>query len=97
MLVLESQRGEIACATVSAVPNRYTRSRLIYLALEITKYEALSSARISLLVKPDDFDRGDFLQICAQNRGVQLSAFTEYENAMNWLTTENEIDLQEIS
>jgi hypothetical protein len=75
----------------------FSMTHLFYLALEITKYEALSGARISLLVKPDDFDRGDFLQICAQNRGVQLSAFTEYENAMNWLTTENEIDLQEIS
>ena len=72
-------------------------THLYYLAHEILKYEALSGAKISLLVKPDDFDRGEFLQICAQNRGVQLSAFTEYENAMNWLTTEKEIDLQEIS
>ena len=75
----------------------FSMTHLFYLALEILKYEALAGAQISLLVRPDDFNRGEFLQICAQNRGLQLAAYTEYENAMNWLTTENEIDLQEIS
>ena len=75
----------------------YSMAHLFDLALEIFKDEALSKAKISLLVQPGNFNKGKFLQLCAQNRGIRLSAFTEYENAMNWLTTENEIDLQEIS
>ena len=75
----------------------FSMNHLFSLALEILKYKALSSARISLLVQPDDFDKGDFLQLCAQNRGVHLAAFTEYENAMDWLTSVTELDLQEIS
>ena len=75
----------------------FSMTHLFYLALEITKYVALSGAKISLLVRPDDFNRGEFLQICAQNRGVQLAAYTEYENAMNWITSESNIDLQELA
>ena len=30
-------------------------------------------------------------------RGVQLAAYTEYENAMNWITSESDIDLQELA
>ena len=71
----------------------YSMTHLFDLALEIFKDEALSKAKISLLVQPDDFNKGEFLQLCAQNRGVRLSAFTEYENAMDWLTTETELDL----
>ena len=71
----------------------YSMAHLFDLALEIFKDEALSKAKISLLVQPDDFNKGKFLQLCAQNRGVRLSAFTEYENAMDWLTTETELDL----
>ena len=44
----------------------FSMTHLFYLALEITKYAALSGAKISLLVRPDDFNRGEFLQICAQ-------------------------------
>ncbi len=71
----------------------YSMDHLFYLALEIFKYDELSKAKISLLVQPDDFNKGKFLQLCAQNRGIRLSAFTEYENAMDWLTTETELDL----
>ena len=71
----------------------YSMAHLFDLALEIFKDEALSKAKISLLVQPDDFNKGEFLQLCAQNRGIRLSAFTEYEIAMDWLTTETELEL----
>ena len=71
----------------------FSMTHLYYLPLEILKYKALSNAKISLLVQPDDFDRIEFLQLCAQNKGVYLSAFTEYEKAMDWLTTGTKLDI----
>ena len=71
----------------------FSMTHFYYLPLEILKYKALANAKISLLVQPDDFDRVEFLQLCAQNKGVYLSAFTEYEKAMNWLTTDTKLDI----
>lgn len=45
--------------------------------------------RIAILNRPkDDFDRGAFLELCATNRGYQLRAFRDFENAFTWLTCE---------
>ena len=44
--------------------------------------------RIAILNRPkDDFDRGAFLEMCATNRGYQLRAFRDFENAFTWLTS----------
>ena len=41
-----------------------------------------------LLAAPrEDFDRGAFLEICATNRGFQIRAFRDFEEAFSWLTT----------
>lgn len=44
--------------------------------------------RIAFLLSPpeDDFDRGAFLELCATNRGYQLRAFHDFEQAFTWLT-----------
>lgn len=47
--------------------------------------------RIAILNRPkDDFDRGAFLELCATNRGYQLRAFRDFENAFTWLTSDEE-------
>jgi len=71
----------------------FSMTDMFYLALEVARHKELSGAKISLLVPVNSFDRGEFLQLCAQNRGVQLAAFTEYEEATNWLSTATELKL----
>ncbi len=45
--------------------------------------------RVAILNRPkDNFDRGAFLELCATNRGYQLKAFREFEEAFIWLTSE---------
>ncbi len=46
--------------------------------------------RVALLNRPkDSFDRGAFLEVCATNRGYQIKAFREFEQAFSWLTSED--------
>jgi hypothetical protein len=44
--------------------------------------------RVAFLLQPPDglFDRGAFLELCATNRGYQLRAFRDFEQAFTWLT-----------
>ncbi|MBA5865606.1 MAG: hypothetical protein GDA67_02790 [Nitrospira sp. CR1.3] len=43
--------------------------------------------RVAVLNRPkDEFDRMAFLELCATNRGYQLKAFREFEDAFTWLT-----------
>ena len=44
--------------------------------------------RIAFLLSPPegDFDRGAFLELCATNRGFQVRAFHDFEQAFTWLT-----------
>ena len=45
--------------------------------------------RVAVLNRPKDhFDRAAFLELCATNRGYQLRAFREFEEAFTWLTSE---------
>ena len=45
--------------------------------------------RVAVLNRPkDNFDRAAFLELCATNRGYQLRAFREFEEAFAWLTSE---------
>ena len=71
----------------------FSMTDMYYLAMELARYKKISNSRISLLVPSGNFDRGEFLQLCAQNRGVQLAAFTDYESAMEHLTSASELEL----
>lgn len=42
--------------------------------------------KIAIVNRPkDDFDRAKFFELCAQNRGYQVSAFQVFEEAIAWL------------
>ena len=42
--------------------------------------------KLALLNRPkDDFDRAAFLELCARNRGFNISAFRDFEAALAWL------------
>ena len=42
--------------------------------------------KLAMLNRPkDDFDRAAFLELCAKNRGFNISAFRDFEEALAWL------------
>jgi len=48
--------------------------------------------RVAVLNRPkDDFDRMAFLELCATNRGYQVRAFRDFEEAFSWLTAGDEV------
>ena len=58
------------------------------LANELGQLGMSREHRIAFLLGPprDDFDRGKFLELCATNRGYQIRAFRDFEEAFSWLT-----------
>ena len=59
------------------------------LAKDLDSLGVTREYRIAILNRPkDDFDRGAFLELCATNRGYQLKAFRDFEEAFTWLTAE---------
>ena len=44
--------------------------------------------RIGVLNRPkDDFDRARFFELCARNRGFNVRAFRDFEEALLWLNS----------
>ncbi len=58
---------------------------LWYLATELSKLGEAFSRRTAVLCPLDGFDRAGFFALCAQNIGVQVKAFTSFEDAVEWL------------
>jgi hypothetical protein len=73
---------------------RNTQSELsitdIYqLAGELFQHGDTFRRKVALLVLPGvNFDHASFFETCTHNRGFSINAFTDYENAMRWLLSE---------
>ncbi len=62
---------------------------LWYLVAEISDNfrKAFSRSRKTAVLCPlERFDHAGFFALCAQNRGLQISAFTSFTDAYEWLT-----------
>lgn len=45
-----------------------------------------TNRRIAVVVSGTrEFDNAKFLELCASNRSLDMKAFTDYEEAVNWL------------
>ena len=90
----------IAIASASAPSNDYdilvdTRDanakmdvgELWDLAAELHKYREALSRKTAVLVTPEQSDYAGFFAVCAQERGFQVSAFTNLGDAVEWLAT----------
>jgi hypothetical protein len=71
--------------------NRHVRSLLSvqdlwYFAAELAKLRILAGRKTAVLCPRERFDYAKFLALCAQNRGLQVQAFTSFEEAIDWLT-----------
>ena len=43
------------------------------------------TAKIAVLCPVQDFDQAKFFELCAENRGLNIRAFTSFENVFDWL------------
>ncbi len=59
---------------------------LWYLAAELSKLRGAFSRKTAVLCPLEEFDQGEFFALCAKNRGFNVSAFTSFEHAIEWLT-----------
>ncbi|HEX6318090.1 MAG TPA: hypothetical protein VFZ84_04385 [Burkholderiales bacterium] len=59
---------------------------LWYLADRLVKYPRTFAGRTAILCPTERFDHASFFALCAENKGVEMQAFTSYEEAMTWLS-----------
>ena len=64
-----------------------TPADLWTLAGELASYRRSLGARTAILCPLERFDNARFFTLCAENQGVNVHAFTSYEQAMEWLLT----------
>jgi hypothetical protein len=55
------------------------------LAAEFCQHLSAIGRKIAVLCPPDRFDQATFLELCSQKRGLNVLAFTSFEEALDWL------------
>jgi len=60
---------------------------LWYLAAELSILRKAFSRKTAVLCPTEGFNSAEFFALCAQNRGFQIEAFTSFEDAIEWLIT----------
>jgi len=58
---------------------------LWYLAAELSNFRKAFSRKTAVLCSGERSDYAEFLALCAQNRGMNVNAFTSFEAAIEWL------------
>jgi hypothetical protein len=65
---------------------------LYKLVAELYNHGDTFRRKIALLVLPGgNFDRASFFELCSHNRGFSINAYTDYENAICWLLSSEDI------
>ncbi len=60
-------------------------ANLWQLAAELANARKAFSGKTAVLCPLHEFDNAEFFALCAQNRGRRVSAFTSFEDAIDWL------------
>lgn len=61
---------------------------LWFLADRLVRYPKTFAGKTALLCPTERFDHASFFALCAGNKGIDMQAFTSYEEAMKWLSGE---------
>jgi len=62
------------------------------LAAELAQHGDTFRRKAALLVLPGiNFDRASFFETCSHNRGFAVHSFTDYEKAMRWLLSAEDL------
>lgn len=69
------------------VEGTLTPAELWTLSEKLAKYRRKLGDRTAILCPLERFDNARFFTLCAENQGVNIHAFTSYEQAMEWLLT----------
>lgn len=63
---------------------------------ELGKHRNAFLNKIAVLSRNDrQFDNAHFMELCATNKGFQVGAFTDFEEAIDWLITSVEVDIND--
>lgn len=54
-------------------------------------------AKIPVLCPVERFDKGKFFELCAENRGLNVRAFTSFEDVLEWLSESSTPSLEKSS
>lgn len=65
---------------------RMSVSDLWYLASDLSSFGRTFAGRTAVLCPLEHFDQAEFFALCAENQGLQVAAFTSFEEAIEWLT-----------
>jgi hypothetical protein len=58
---------------------------LWYLAERLARYPKTFAGKTAILCPNERFDHARFFALCAENKDIDMRAFTSYEDAMKWL------------
>ena len=75
-IILDTRKAEIAMSV----------TELWLLAAELSQFRKAFSGKTAVLCPLEKFDYAEFFALCAKNRGLQVRAFTSFEDAIEWLT-----------
>lgn len=70
---------------VRKAQSRLSVADLWYLAVELRDLLKPFSQKMALLCQLEPCDQAEFFTLCAKNRGFNLRAFTSFEDAIEWL------------
>jgi hypothetical protein len=65
-----------------------TKNDLYNLVNELGKFRKIFSRKMAIICPFDRFNDNEFFALCAQNKGFQVSAFTSFVDAWEWLIME---------
>lgn len=68
-----------------------TATELWYLADKLAHYRRTFGNKTAILCPVERFDHSRFFALCAENKGFNVQAFTDYEHAMEWLLEGEEV------
>ena len=68
-----------------------TEIDLWFLVSELSKHfhDVSETSRVAVLCPVEQYTQAEFFALCANNSGFNISAFTSFENAYEWLIAED--------
>jgi hypothetical protein len=70
---------------IREVSGRLSAAELWSLAERLVRYRKTFTHRTAVLCPSERFDHVRFFALCAEHKGFNITAFTSYEDAMEWL------------
>ena len=69
------------------------QAELEELVAELVRHRDVFQNKIAVLARDDEqFNKAVFVEICADIEGLTVEAFTDFEQAINWLQSEGGLD-----